>query len=272
LVLARLRRFGRLAAGSVAVVVVTGVYSAGRQVASLDALLSTAYGQSLVAKVALLAATGGLGLLGFLATRRLRPSLPLLAAEAVGGVGLLLAASLLLSSPPAHGPRFAPAPPAIAGTRLATGQAADLLVDIVATPNRPGQNFVTATILDTRRPSPGPLRRVVLTFTRGARSITAPALRLDANRWEVAGSQLSAAGGWHIAVAIERKGQSRATYATAWTVASPLPAPGTHVARYSQHPLQSILTGAAIALAALIAVAGLWRYRRRLGVRRPRTA
>ena len=270
-VLDSLRRFGSIAAASVAIVVVTGLYSAGRQVASLDALLSTTYGWSLVVKIGLLVATGALGLLGFAAVRRLRPSLPLLAAEAVAATGMLIAASLLLSSAPANGPQFAPAPPTIVGTKLVTGNAADLLVDLAATPNRPGQNFVTATILDTLRPSPGALRRVSLTFSRGTQRVTARAIRLDANRWQ-AGLQLSDPGDWRIAVDIDRKGLPRAAYATPWNVSSALPAPGARKAQYPQQPLRPILTALAVALALLFAIAATWRFRHRIGLRRPRTA
>jgi uncharacterized membrane protein len=271
-VLETLARFGRLATAGVAVVVVTGLYSAGRQVASLDALLSTTYGGSLVAKVASVGITGALGLLGLLAVRRLRPSMRLLRAEAVAAVGMLVAASLLLSSAPARGPQFAPVARPIAGTALASGNADDLLVDISASPNRPGQNFVTATVLDTLRPPPGQVRRVTMTFSRGARHVTVPATRLDASRWQVAGTQLSASGAWRIAVAVERKGIYRATYATAWTVSSaPLP-PGTHRARHSQRPLGPIMSALVLVLAALLVAAALWRSRARLGMRRARTA
>jgi methionine-rich copper-binding protein CopC/putative copper export protein len=271
-VLETLARFGRLATAGVAVVVITGLYSAGRQVASLDALLSTTYGGSLVAKLASVGATGTLGLLGLFAVRRLRPSMGLLRAEAFAAIGMLVAASLLLSSAPARGPQFAAVARPIVGTALASGQADDLLVDISAAPNRPGQNFVTATVLDTLRPPPAQVRRVTMTFSRGAQRVTVPATRLDANRWQVAGTQLSASGGWRIAVAMERKGLDRATYATAWTVSSaPLP-PGTHRPRYSQRPLRPILSALALVLAALLVAAVLWRNRARLGIRRARTA
>jgi copper transport protein len=271
-VVATLARFGRIAAWSVAALLITGLYSAGLQVASADALLSTTYGWSLVAKLALLGATGGLGLLGLRALRHRRPSLWLLGAEAVAAVGMLAAASLLLASAPARGPQFAPAARPIAGTALATGKAGDLLVDISTAPNRPGQNFVTATLLDTLRPSPGPVRRVVLTFSRGPLRITAPAIRLDANRWQVAGTQLSAPGAWRIVVAAERAGLPRATYATPWTVASPLSAAPARHARFSQRPLRPILTGLASVLAGLAALTACWRVCARLTLRRPRTA
>jgi copper transport protein len=270
--LATLARFGRLAVASVAVLLVTGLYSAGLQVASADALLSTTYGWSLIGKLAVLAVTGGLGLLGLLAVRRSRPSLRLLRAEAIAAIGLLAAASLLLSSAPARGPQFAPAATPIAGTALATGQAADLLVDLSTAPNRPGQNFVTATLLDTLRPSPGPVKRVELTFSRGSLRVTAPANRLDANRWQVAGTQLSAPGAWRIAVAAERRGLPVATFATAWNVASPLSAQPARAARFSQHPLRPALSALAGVLAGLAAVAAAWRARARLTLRRPRAA
>ena len=271
-VLETLGRFGRLAAASVAVLLVTGLYSAGLQVTSVDALLSTTYGWSLVGKLVLLAATGGFGLLGLLAARRLRPSPTLLRAEAIAVVGLLAAASLLLASAPARGPQFAPAPRPIVGTALAAGQADDLLIDLSTAPNRPGQNFVTATILDTLRPSPGSVRRVVFTFSRGAQHVTAPATRLDANRWQVAGMQLSAPGGWRIAVSAERSGLPRATYSTAWTVASPLSALPPRRARFSQRPLRPLLTALAGVLAGLVVLAAGWGACSRLTLRRPRTA
>lgn len=272
--LAALARFGRLAAAGVAVLVVTGVYSAGRQVASVDALLSTTYGWSLVGKLALLGATGALGLLGLRAVRRGRPSTRLLRAEAVAAVGVLAAAALLLSSAPARGPQFAPAPASSAppGSVLASGRARDLLVDISAAPNRPGQNFVTATILDSLRPSPGPVRRVAMTFSHGARQITVQATRLDATHWQVAGTQLSAAGSWRIAIAAERNGLPRATYASQWTVASPVSPNLPHRARYSQRPLGAPATALAIILTALAGSLLLWRAYARRPLRQPRTA
>ena len=138
---------------------------------------------------------------------------------------------------------------------LASGSADDLLVDVSAAPNRPGQNFVTTNVLDTLRPPPAPVRRVTITFSRGAQRVTVPATRLNTGRWQVAGTQLSASGNWRIAVAVERKGMPVATYRTAWTVSSlPLP-PGTHRPRHSQRPLGPILSALAIALAALFLAA-----------------
>src|SRR4029078_9500276 len=122
---------------------------------------------------------------------------------------MLVAASLLLSSAPARGPRFAPIPRQIAGTTLASGSADDLLVDVSAAPNRPGQNFVTTNVLDTLRPPPAPAPPVTITVSRGAQRVTVPATRLNTGRWQVAGTQLSASGNWRIAVGVARQGISR---------------------------------------------------------------
>ncbi len=63
-VLARAVRtpFGALAGGALLVAVLTGLIAAGTQVASVDALLTTNYGESLLAKSALMAAAGLFGL------------------------------------------------------------------------------------------------------------------------------------------------------------------------------------------------------------------
>jgi len=132
--------------------------------------------------------------------------------------------------------------------------------------------FVTTNVLDTLRPPPASVRRVTITFSRGAQRVTVPATRLNTGRWQVAGTQLSASGNWRIAVAVERKGMPVATYATGWTVSSlPLP-PGTHRPRHSQRPLGPILSALAIVLAALFLLAGLWLSLARVGIRRARTA
>ena len=57
-----LRRFGALAAGSLAALLITGLFMSGQQVASLDALLTTLYGRALLLKIGLAAAVALIGL------------------------------------------------------------------------------------------------------------------------------------------------------------------------------------------------------------------
>lgn len=65
-----LRRFGLVAASSLGVLLMTGLYNSGQQVASLDALLFTLYGQSLLLKIGLVV---GVGLIGLINSARLHP-------------------------------------------------------------------------------------------------------------------------------------------------------------------------------------------------------
>src|SRR5262249_11610706 len=107
--------FSTLVVISVTVLVVTGLYGAGRQVPAPGQLLSTTYGRTLLLKVALLAAVGGLGLANsaLLHGRRpdkrgrpvrapggAAPSRRLIIAEASVGAVLLAAAGLLADTAP----------------------------------------------------------------------------------------------------------------------------------------------------------------------------
>jgi copper transport protein len=245
------RPFGRLAALSVGLLVITGLYTAGRQVASVHALVTTLYGQALGAKGALLALTGGLGLLSAavvhpsLARRlplRRRPRLrTLVAGEVAAGLAVFLAAGLMSSAPPARGHEFdaAPAP------RSLTAGDADVLVTLAATPNRPGQNVLTAVVASTRRPDPPPPSGVDLRFNDGATSV--PMRELGPGRFHLAGDQLSASGRSRIQVVVHRRGEPDRSVGFAWSTGS---APRRVV--ISDRPLEPMLTLAA----ALLALAG----------------
>ncbi|MCB0162615.1 MAG: copper resistance protein CopC, partial [Anaerolineae bacterium] len=57
------RPFSRVAALSVGLLVATGLYSTGRQIASIDAMITTLYGQALLGKITLMLLVGAVGLL-----------------------------------------------------------------------------------------------------------------------------------------------------------------------------------------------------------------
>jgi copper transport protein len=245
------RPFGRLAALSVGLLVVTGLYTAGRQVASVDALVTTLYGQALGAKSVLLTLTGGLGLLTAavvhpaLARRlflRRRPRLrTLIAGEVAAGLAVFLVAGLMSSAPPARGHDFDATPV----PKSMTAGGGDVLVTLSATPNRPGQNVLTAVVASTRRPDPPPPTGVDLRFGGGA---TRVAMReVGPGRFLLAGDQLSASGRSHIELAVHRRGEADRSVGFAWRTA---PAPRRVV--ISDRPLEPLLTLAA----ALLALAG----------------
>ena len=75
----------------------------------------------------------------------------------VAGVAVLIAA-MLASSAPARGEQFLPLP--IDDPQIVTSNVDDLTVSASIDPARPGPNLVQLRVLDTRRPSPGPVENV----------------------------------------------------------------------------------------------------------------
>ena len=171
--------FGRVGAPAFAALVITGLLLSGRGVASLSALLTTWYGGILLAKLAFVAAAAFVGLRHAGAAQRpatvaehvadpmpdpLRRRGPRV--EAALALVIVIAGGALSATPPANGPQFqpapAPTPPPVAQ------QLDDLTVKLSMRPNRPGPNLVSALIVSTRRPPPGPIGGVHLTLTPSA--------------------------------------------------------------------------------------------------------
>jgi copper transport protein len=225
-------------------VVVTGLYSAGVQVASVDALVTTFYGRTLVAKFALVLAAGGLGVVNVL----FRPALRVIVAEAAVGLGVLLCAAVLTETPPARGPQFAP-PRLVAAPTLAR-QVDDLLVSVAVRPNRPGANIVTVDAVSSRRPPPAPIDGVV--------AGTARLRELQPGRY-VGGLQLEQSGRDGLTVVVQRAGR-RLTAPFAWTVSAPDPAQPVVV---SSRPLAPLLHSTAALLLLASALSAVWLTRRR---------
>jgi copper transport protein len=90
------QRWSRWAYGAVAVLIVTGEYQAIRQVVPVSSLWGTAYGATLLVKLGLVAAMLALALYGH---RSHRPRVGL---EALVGVGVLVATTVLVAQPPAR--------------------------------------------------------------------------------------------------------------------------------------------------------------------------
>jgi copper transport protein len=183
LALACRRPFAKLAGASVGVLVVTGLYSAGREVSSVDAMLTTFYGRTLLAKSALVAIVCALGATNALLLRRLATGRAVnvrrtVAAEAVLGGLVLLAAGVLTASTPARGPQFT-APRAV-HPATAVRQSADLLLAVSVRPNRPGTNLFTVQAASSRRPPPAPVSSVSLRLESGAKLQLRP---IQANRY-----------------------------------------------------------------------------------------
>jgi copper transport protein len=208
-------RFTVLAVAGVGLVVATGIYSAGREVASAGALVHTSYGRLLLAKAAVLLVAGALGLASAARLhgwpRRLAgpPRRRLIAAEAAVGVALLLVAAALVETPP---PRPA-APSAGAETVTRSGTIEDIVVSVSVTPNRPGANGFTVVAVSGRRPPPAPMQEVRLELD-GATAI--PLREVGPGRYFATG-ELAAPGVVRAAVVVRRAGV-RLTVPVQWSV------------------------------------------------------
>lgn len=271
------RPFSQVAALSVGLLLATGLYNTARQVASVDALLTTLYGRALLGKVGLMLAVGLFGLLNStllhphlaaplarllgrpsgwtpLALRRL-PTLVL--AEAGLALLVLLVTGLVTAAPAPRGPEFTVVPEEVPG---ALSQSVDdVVVTLSAKPNRPGQNVFTVFARSTRRPPPAEIGRVVIRFTyldQDSGRVSATAEEVEPGRFMLAGNYLSLAGPWQIDVVVRRQGLEDRVARFDWLVAPPGESRPVVV---SKHPLESLLTMAAagIILVVLLVVVGV---------------
>jgi copper transport protein len=278
--------FGPLAALSVGVLIATGLYSLGRQVASPDALITTVYGQALLVKSLLVLGVGAIGLLnasllhqrvaapigrvlrrppGWTPSLRYLPYLVL--AESSLALLVVLASGLITSSVPARGPQFAPQP---AGTETLGEHADDLLLIFHADPDRAGTNTFTVDVLGHQGP-PADVLRVILRFSYLGQDLgttSVDATPVSAGKYQVAGPQTGLAGPWQADVVVRRRGLEDAVAHFRWTVAPP----GRSTV-ISDQPMEPALTALAVAILAVTLLGGalpqLWRShslsRRRLG-------
>ncbi|WP_371402646.1 copper resistance protein CopC/CopD [Kribbella sp. NBC_00662] len=252
------KAFGPAAACSVALISVTGLLLAGRQVATLDAALGTSYGRALLVKLVLV---GALMAFGLRHATRLHPWLrgrfgpvtaPSARAQALSpllGVSILLVAVVLAGTPPARGPQFDKTDPA---TSRANYQVDDLLVTVSLGPNQPGRSLLLVDLVSSRRPSPGPITAV----TADVGSSSGVVLRRGSgqaqggDRWQAA-VDVDATGPLPLRIVAVRNHPGPAVLTTTWVVPSGLPPRPVIV---SDTPLAP-WTGIAAALVTLLALA-----------------
>jgi putative copper export protein/methionine-rich copper-binding protein CopC len=266
------KAFGPVAAGCVAVLSVTGLLLAGRQIATVDAALGTLYGGALLAKLLVVAAVM---LLGLRHARLLHPWLtrlpgrqpvpPTSRGQAVApllGVGALLFAVVLAVTPPARGPQFDRAATAVSRTAY---QVDDLLITVTLGPNQPGRSLLLVDAVSSRRPAPGPITAVTAdlgTTTGIVLRRTTGGLQGDA-RWQAA-VDVDATGALPLRIVAVRNHPGPATVTGNWVVPSGL-APRAVVV--SDSPLAPWTNaGAALVAALALALATI------LGIRSRRSA
>ena len=214
-----------LATIGVAATGVSGLLLSGRVAVTVTALLGTTYGRWILIKSGLLV---GLSLLGWMAARSIRRerdprrlSLEL----GLAGAAVVIAA-LLASSAPARGEQFLPLPRA--RPQIVTSDLHDLTVSASIEPARPGANLVEVRVLDTRRPSPGPVDSVTLRIKGADGTVVVERTGVpEAGVLEWADVALPNPGTYQVEVDIARPALPVSPFLASWEVDT-LPVPRAH--------------------------------------------
>ncbi|MCA9942235.1 MAG: copper resistance protein CopC [Anaerolineales bacterium] len=283
LMIAGWRPFGRVAVIAVLVLIATGLYSTGRQVASVDALISTAYGQTISAKLLLLLIIGGIGFLNAMLMHSglaapiakilrkpkgwtpvpLQQMPRLVFLEATLGMSVFVLTSFLTAAPTARGPQFLPA------SEIATNQNQqidDVLVNLSIKPNHPGANVFTIRAANTRRPPLAEIDRVIVRLTYldqdfGMESVMAE--EVEPGVYRVGGNELNVAGNWRVDVVVRRLGLPDSVANFNWIVEDNGAPQAVIISNQDWQPVLSALA-ILILLVMLLVIAVLMPHRMRL--------
>lgn len=191
---------------------------------------------------------------------------------------IMLLAAALAASQPARGPAFDPPVASTAGAQDLSAPADDLIVVMSVKPDRPGQNFITLGVYNTRRPAPAPITSVDVQLfpPNGGSAIVQPAPAIGNSQYQVAGGMITMPGDWRITVIAHRAGMRDAAGTLPWTVLPPAQPGADRPPLISRQPLAPLVDGGALALLLLAAVATVaavaWRRSSRAGRALPHAA
>ncbi len=249
-------RFSTLAIASVAILALTGLYSAWLQVGNLEALRSTPYGRALLVKLALALVLLELGAINLLVIGpRMRRSVDAprhfsytVFAEAVLGVAVLLVVGVLTSLPPARDTLAASS--GRASFHLAESE---VHASLQISPGAVGFNRYTVDLALAGGAVPEGTR-VLLRVTppgnlEGVREVELarhPGASGQQARFEASGSELSVVGAWKLELIVRRPNEAD------WRVSAPLEVAQTPPAERQPGPPPRFA-----GLTAAVAVAGL---------------
>jgi copper transport protein len=206
-------RFSVTALISVGVIVITGSYASILHIGSFSDLVTTAYGRTLLVKLAFFLPMVVLGAVNLLHSspqmknaareENLRSPVPrfrrLLRSEVILAVLVLLSVALLTTLPPAAVPDSSPS---IGGTQ----QTDDLEVTLNVSPGRPGSNRFLVTI-GSNGESPENIREVSLQFTPSTVEIPPSSVKLEGQgdgQFSTEGGYLALADKWQVQVAVRK--------------------------------------------------------------------
>lgn len=208
-------RFSAVALPTVALLGLTGLYSAVVNVASVDKLIGTLYGETLIVKTLFVLPMIGLGAANLLIiTGRMRRAAELAAstippilrqfrgtvtAEIVLGALILLTVGVLTTLPPSN---LSAEPPAL----QTASQADDLEISLRVTPGRVGINTFVATVSKDGQPLDD-AQTVALRFTPSTLNIPPAEVDLQnigGGQYKVEGSYFSLPDSWQVQAVVRR--------------------------------------------------------------------
>jgi hypothetical protein len=136
--------------------------------------------------------------------------------------------------------------------QIVTGDVDDLTVSVQLQPALPGANLLQVSVLDTRRPTPGPVERVSVVVRRADGEVVS---RRDGTpvdgALEWADVDLAAPGGYSVEVTIDRPAAPVPRFDSAVTVqAAPVPRAETVVSSSSWAPIAAAIAAGWVALVA----------------------
>ena len=175
------------------------------------------------------------------------PARRLLVGEALVLLAVLLGAGLLGSLGPPAAPRYAATPGWRPDTAPRVAQVDDLLVAISATPNRPGENFLTVDVHSTRRPAPAPVSAVLVQVDTDT---PVPAAAQGGGSWLTPARGIRSPGPVTITVRVAREQLPDVVATQTWVVA---PVPGTFA---GGRPLRDLTRWAVLTLTIVGALIG----------------
>ena len=215
--------FSNLARAAVALLAITGVYSAWLQVGSLEGLLTTTYGQTLLIKTALMLPLLGIAAVNlFITQRRLLSGdvvwigrLRRLVALEIGlTVAILGAVGVMTAITPARNtiavraatPDYTPPQPIVETHSARDGFQA--ILDV--TPGLVGENTFTITLASEDGTPVEDASLIRLRFDHQTENLGTSELRpehMGSGQYAVSGANLSVAGEWRIRATIQRPGE-----------------------------------------------------------------
>jgi len=215
-------RFSRVAAIALATLTVTGIYSALIHVPSVRAFMITAYGRTLLIKLALVLPAAALGAYNRLVLRpRLeraasemavqRRFLRVVGAESLLGAAVLLAVAALTITPPAAVSLPTPAAPPL----IFAGLAGPFRVHLTISPAQPGWTRLEAVVQSPKGAVDPESTRILVRLRKLDEELdpVTVTLRPEGTRFVTEGGELGVPGWWEVQVVVRRRGAEDASTA-----------------------------------------------------------